>query len=140
MCPVLELSGQFTNLFIVAIVTFGVSFITELFHLTPFYDTALEEMTEIHQHGKTPTISSFRLTVSEDAFVVGKAVRDIMWPHASVITGISHLNHGEEMDDGEQRLYAGDTITLRARYFEKDEILQLLEGLVGTEYPIEIKD
>lgn len=136
----LELSGQFTNLLFVAIVMFGVSFITELFHLTPFYDTALEEMTEAHQQGKTPTISSFRLTVSEDAFVVGKAVRDIMWPHASVITGISHLNHGEEMDDGEQRLYAGDTITLRARYFEKDEILQLLEGLVGTEYPIEIKD
>ena len=42
----LELTGQFTNLFYVALVIFIVNFITELFNLTPFYDKALEEMVE----------------------------------------------------------------------------------------------
>lgn len=45
----LELTGQFTNLFYVALVIFVVSFITELFNLMPFYDKALEEMVEAEE-------------------------------------------------------------------------------------------
>ena len=136
----LELTGQFTNLFFVIFVIFLVSCITELFHLTPFYDQALEEMTEAHNHGKEPSISNFVLTVSDHAFVVGKAVRDIMWPHASVIVSITHAYGDQpEMDDGEQRLHAGDTVLLRARYYDKERILYQLRALVGTDHEISIE-
>lgn len=139
----IELTGQLTGLFYVALVVFTVSLITEIFHQTPFYDKALEEMIEVHHHGKTPMISSFTLTVSRNAFVVGKAVRDVMWPHTSIITSITHIDSDilEEMDDdGEQRLYTGDKVTIRACYYDREEILTLLRGLVGTEHEIEIKD
>jgi len=139
----IELTGQFSALFYVALVVFTVSLLTEILHQTPFYDKALEEMIEVHHHGKTPMISSFTLTVSRNAFVVGKAVRDVMWPHTSIITSISHADSDilEEMDDdGEQRLYAGDKVVIRACYYDKEEILSLLKGLVGTEHEIEIKE
>jgi len=134
-----ELSGQFTGLFYVAVVVFVVSLITEIFNQTPFYDKALEEMTEVHHHGKQMKISRFTLLVSQNDFVVGKAFRDIMWPHASVIESISHANSDilEEMDDGEQRLYPGDKVTIRAAYYDKEEILTLLVGLAGDDVEIE---
>ena len=135
-----ELSGQFTGLFYVAIVIFVVSLITEIFNQTPFYDKALEEMTEAHHHGKEMKISQFILHISSNDFVVGKAIRDIMWPHSSVIESISHADSDilEEMDDGEQRLYAGDRVTIRAAYYDKEEILRLLHGLAGSD--VEMKD
>lgn len=135
----LELSGQFTGLFYVALVVFLVSFITEIFNLTPFYDKALEEMTEACHHGKQMKISRFTLIVSPGDFVVGKALRDIMWPHTSVIESISHAGSDilKEMDDGEQRLYVGDRITIRAAYYDREEILTLLLGLAGDDVEIE---
>ena len=121
-----------------ALVVFVVSLITEMFNLTPFYDKALEEMTEVQHHGKEMKISKFTLTVSSNAFVTGKAVRDIMWPHASVIMSITYgSNHQVKMDDGEQRLYPGDTVTIRAGYYDKEEILKLLQGLAGDAVEIE---
>jgi len=134
-----ELSGQFTGLFYIAIAVFVVSLVTELFNQTPFYDKALEEMTEAHHHGKQMKISRFTLIVSPGDFVVGKSVRDIMWPHTSVIESISHAGSHvlEEMDDGEQRLYAGDKVTIRAAYYDKEEILKLLLGLAGDDVEIE---
>ena len=135
----LELSGQFTGLFYIAIVVFVVSLITEIFNQTPFYDKALEEMTEAYHHGKEMKISRFTLVVSPNDFVVGKAVRDIMWPHTSVIESISHADSDviAEMDDGEQRLYAGDRVTIRAAYYDKEEILALLVGLAGDDVEME---
>lgn len=133
----IELSGQFTALFYIAVVIFVVSLLTEMLNQTPFYDKALEEMTEVQHHGKEMQIASFHLTVAPNAFVVGKAVRDVMWPHASVIMSITYgSNHQVQMDDGEQRLYAGDTLTIRAGYYDQEEILALLKGLVGTEAKI----
>lgn len=131
----LELSGQFTGLFYVAVVVFVVTLLTEMFHLTPFYDKALEEMTETYHHGKEMMISRFTLTVSPNDFAVGKAIRDIMWPHASVIESISHADSDilEEMDDGEQRLYAGDKVTIRVGYYNEEEIFKLLRGIAGDD-------
>jgi len=136
-----ELSGQFTGLFYVALVVFIVSLITELFNQTPFYDKALEEMTEAYHHGKEMKISRFTLIVSPNDFAIGKAVRDIMWPHASVIESISHADSDvlEEMDDGEQRLYEGDRVTIRAAYYGEKEILDILKGIAGDDVIIESK-
>lgn len=136
----LELSGQFTNLFYVALVIFTVSLLTETLNLMPFYDKALEHMTQAEHKGKTMMISNFTLTVAANAIIVGKAVRDIMWPHASVIMSLTYgSNHKVKMDDGEQRLYAGDKITIRAGYYDLSEILELLKGLAGDEQPITIE-
>jgi hypothetical protein len=39
-------------------------------------------------------------------------------------------------NDGEKKLYVGDTLVLRARFFDEEEIRKMLVGLVGTEHEI----
>ncbi len=50
----LELTGQFSNLFYIALVIFVVAFLTELLGQIPFYDKALEEMVEAEEAKKHP--------------------------------------------------------------------------------------
>ena len=134
----LELTGQFSNMLFVALVIFTVSFITEAFNRTPFYDSALEKMEHAQNAGKAVNIACFEMKVSHNSFVVGKAVRDILWPSASVVISITRADETrKDMDnDGEKKLYVGDTVVLRARFFDEAEIRKILAGLVGEEHEI----
>ena len=134
----LELTGQFSNMLFVALVIFTVTFITEMINQTPFYDHALERMEHIQNQGKEPIIAHFEMTVAHNSFVVGKAVRDIMWPSSSVVVSIKRADETKkDMDnDGEKKLYVGDTLVLRAKFYDEDEIRSLLIGLVGKEHEI----
>ncbi|MBQ4317003.1 MAG: hypothetical protein IJC20_02025, partial [Clostridia bacterium] len=89
--------------------------------------------------GKEPIIAHFEMTVSHNSFVVGKAVRDIMWPSSSVVVSIKRADETKkDMDnDGEKKLYVGDTLVIRAKFFDEDEIRKLLVGLVGHDHEIE---
>ena len=129
-----ELTGQFQSLLFVALVIFTVNFITEIFNLTPFYDRALESMEHAQNKGRQPTIACFEMRVSHGAFVVGKTVRDIMWPSSSVVISVKRADESRiDMDhDGEKRLYAEDTLVVRAKYFDENEVRSLLAGLIGN--------
>ena len=133
----IELTGQFTSLFYVVLVVFTVSFIVEMVHQTSFYDRVVEDMEERQNHGKEAHIAYFEMTVSNDAFVVEKSVRDIMWPASSVVVGIRRNENNNDIDhDGERRLYAGDAIIMRVKFFDEDELKNQLYDLVGREYEI----
>ncbi len=134
----LELTGQFTDLFYVAAVVFTVNFITEMLNQKPFYDIALENMEHAQNKGRVPRIAHFEMKVSDNAFVIGKAVRDIMWPPSSVVISITRADEkNQDMDnDGEKRLYAGDRLVVRTKFFDEDELRKQLSGLVGTQYDI----
>ena len=138
----LELTGQFTDLFYVLLVIFTVNFITEIFHQKPFYDRVLERMEEAQNHGRTVKIGFFEMKVSGGAFVIGKAVRDIMWPSSSVVISVTRAEGNfQDMDnDGEKNLYEGDTLVLRAKYFDEEEIKNHLFDLVGREHEIRTID
>ena len=134
----IELTGQFTNLLFVALVIFTVTVITEMLNRTPFYDYALEKMEHAQNKGRQPIIACFEMKVAHGSFVVGKAVRDIMWPSASVVISVTRADETKkDMDnDGEKRIFAEDTLVLRARFFDESEIRKLLVGLVGSDYEI----
>lgn len=133
-----ELTGQYMNLFYVALVVFTVNAVTELLHQVPFYDRALENIEHAEYRDRKPAIACFEMRISDGAFVVGKTVRDIMWPPSSVVIGITRADEkNADMDnDGEKKLYAGDTVVLRAKFFDEDEVRSLLRGLVGDMYEI----
>lgn len=135
----IEFTCSCTNLFYVALVVFVVNFITAVFNQTPFYDRVLERLEENQNKGKTARIVSYRMKVSTDAFVVGKTVRDIMWPHSAVVVSVTRANHNDQdMDnDGEKKLYDGDTLILRLKLYDEKETLHRLRGLVGEQYQIE---
>ena len=80
----------------------------------------------------------FEMKVSKKAFVIGKSVRDVLWPHSSVVISIVGANnrHREMDSDGEKKLYEGDTLILQAEVTDINEIQSYLRSLVGSEYEI----
>ncbi len=138
----IECTAQYTNIFFVGIVVFGVYFITTLFDRKPFYDMVLEDMFEQQNHGIKRRIVRFEAQISEHAFVIGKSVRDIMWPHGSIITAIIRADRNKRMmdDEGEKKLYVGDTIVFHVQLYDEDEVTEYLYDLVGREHEMKISE
>ena len=115
-----------------------VAFVTELLNQTSFYDSVMERMEHEQTAGKTPRIACFELKVLPGAFVIGKAVRDVMWPPSCVVLSIKRAeNSTSDTDhDGEKKLYEGDTVIVRARFYDEKELEKLLLGLVGKNQQI----
>lgn len=139
----LEFTGVFTNLFYVAIVVFVVNFVIELLNQKPFYDRVLEGMEKKQNEGKKAKLNNFEMKVSAGSFVVGKAVRDVMWPSSSVVTEIRRADDldGSRKDldhDGEKLLLPGDTVIIRIKYFDEESIKKHLHELVGNDAPIKV--
>lgn len=136
----LELTGQFTDLFYVALVIFLVTCFTELVNLVSFYDRVMENMEKHQNKGKEAKISHFELIISQNSFVVGKAVRDVMWPASSMVLSITRLDDTvEDLDhDGEKMLLVGDRVILRARYHDLWLLIDQLRALAGEDHAIRI--
>ena len=135
----LELTNSINNIFYIVLIIFIVNFIVEIFDQPSFYDRVLENMEEEQNKDKIRKIDYFSLTVSEGSFVVGKAVRDVMWPQSLVVLNITRKNETiEKLDnDGERKIYANDKIIFKCRYFDEDELFNNMYDLVGRDYPIE---
>lgn len=138
----LELTNSFGNILYLVIVIFLVNFIVELFDQPSFYDQVLEGMEKEHHKDKVRQISHFELKVSENSFVIGKSVRDIMWPNSLVIISIKrdHENEDKLDNDGERKLYANDTLIVRCRYYEEQKLIRQMQSLVGEKYEIKKLD
>lgn len=134
-----EVTAQYENLFFVATAVFLVYFVTEIFNRTSFYDLLLEDMEEDQNHGKKAEVARFYVRVSHGAFVIGKAVRDILWPRSTIVTGI--IREGESalsMDNGgEKKMYEGDTLLVKSEFYDEEDLRRRLISLVGSEHPIE---
>ncbi|MBR2449588.1 MAG: chloride channel protein [Clostridia bacterium] len=138
----LELTGCFTNIIYVIFVIFTVSTINEFFNQMPFYDKVLKNMEEHEHEGKTFKTGYFKVKVEKGAFVVGKTVREIMWPpYCAVLSILRKVDEQEEFFNAiDQQILENDVITLRANYYEKERLEKLLHDLVGMGNQIENYD
>lgn len=135
-----EICGSASNILFAAIAVFTVSFIIEMYDQKSFYDRVLSSMEKAEHKDKTLTVKYFCTKVSKGAFVIGKPVRDILWPHASVIVSITRngKDFSDTDNDGEKRLYEGDSIIIRARCYNEEEIIDYLYDLMGRDHEIEV--
>ncbi len=135
-----EVTAGANNILYAAIVVFAVNFIIEMYDQKPFYDRVLASMEKAENKDKTLTVKYFKVKVSKGAFVIGKPVRDILWPHASVIVSITRdgKDFSDTDNDGEKLLYEGDTIVIRARCYDEEEIKDHLYDLMGRSHPIDV--
>lgn len=131
-----ELTGSFTAFFYVAVTVFTVNLVTELLGQLPFYDMVLEHTVRKQNKNLEFHTSYLEMTVSENSFVCGKTVRDIMWPYFCVVLSVKHKTEPKHNDsffnDGEKKLSAGDIIKVRVRYTDKDRVLERLYALAGN--------
>ena len=137
----IEFTSSFTNLFFVAIVVFIVYFAAELLNQQPFFEVVLKGLEEAQNEGMSAKIVRFEVKVSSGSFIVGKSVRDVMWPASSIVETISYEeNNKKDMDnDGEKKIFPGDTLTIRARLYDEEAVKNQLYTLAGKDHEIIIK-
>ena len=83
--------------------------------------------------GKTAHTVKVPLTVRENAFVVGKDLRDVLWPVSCVVLSVDRTT--DEHD--KLAISAGDVITVHYKTYDPIAVAEEVEALVGDQ-PTEI--
>ena len=114
-------------------ITVGVTFafvVIESMGIPSFTDTVIEGKTEEYNHGrKVQTIDAY-LTVGEDAFVIGKEIRDILWPPACVIVSVNNAISRARIGSG---MAEGDVLHVHCQTSHPEITANSLEALVGKQ-------
>ena len=126
----IEALGGFTNVLSV-IIAVTVSFlVVEIFDGNDFTDTVIEAKTRSIKIGNASEVE-VSLTVSEDAFVIGKHLRDILWPNDCFVVSIER-SHGHRKI---HEIMEGDVITVRYKTYNPCLVTEELTVLMGKQSP-----
>ncbi len=112
------------------IIAITVSLLTvELSRLEDFTDTMIKsKINAIHQ-GQKPTVIEVPLTVSSESFVVGKEMRDILWPNDCAIVSLDRAPENR----GNTEIGEGDVITVHYKTYHPDVVSEEFRILVGEQ-------
>lgn len=123
------LSGISNILPITIAVTFAFVVI-ESVGIPSFTDTVIEGKTEEYNRDrKTETIDAY-LTVGEGAFVIGKDIKDILWPPACVIVSVNNAISASRIGSG---MAPRDVLHIHCQTSHPDITARDLEALVGKQ-------
>lgn len=131
--------GMSNIIFVVIGVT--VSFLViETLGVTAFNDTVIESKIKAEHAGKTPHVIDSNLTVGEGAFVIGKEVRDILWPPTCTV--LSVIKNGNSTDG---TMLCGDVLHVHYLTYSPNDTARDLFALVGeqnndTEISMRVED
>ncbi len=104
--------------------------IIEVMGIAGFTDTVVESKVEAEHKDKTPQLIDAHFTVTSDAFVVGKEIRDILWPPTCVVTSVRKnalsRSHSSLIDEG-------DILHLHYRTYHPKDTFVKLEALIGRQ-------
>lgn len=89
-------------------------------------ECVLERRKELLHEGKTLTEEETEFTVEEDAFAVGKEVRDIFWPDGVRVLSVKKAGAGH-------LLATGDQLLLRISTYDRDLALNELAHILKKE-------
>ncbi|MBE6542589.1 MAG: hypothetical protein E7672_09140 [Ruminococcaceae bacterium] len=104
----------------------------ETLRMIPFTDTVIEAKVEKAHEGKTAHIVDTTLSVSDGAFVVGKEIRDILWPPTCIVLSVQKKNASHP----EPTIAAGDVLTVHYMTHDPADTMDILEAIVGKQEKI----
>ncbi len=102
--------------------------IIESLGVPAFSEVVIESRVETMNHGKNAMMIKTSLTVQKNAFIVGKEIRDILWPPTCVVTSV-------EKAPGATGSFtaSGDILHLHYMTYDNAETMSLLEALLGDQ-------
>lgn len=122
-----EVFSGFQNILMIVI---GVAFayITiECSHAISFNDLVSEQKIHETHKGKELITVNATFEVKEKAFVIGKEIRDILWPPYCAVISVKKYVVGSSI------LHKGDVLQIRYQTYDPDETYEIMESLLGKQ-------
>ena len=122
-----EALSSLPNIVTVAV---GVAFsylVVELSGIKDFSETVVEKKIAQNEKGRPMYVCDVHMTVKENAFAVGKEVKDILWPPRLVITSVYRQAVDEAM------FQIGDVLHLRYKSAYPEDTYEVLESFLGKQ-------
>jgi len=101
----------------------------EAMGVTAFNDVILESKVEAAQEGKTPQIFDRRIKVEPDSFLVGKEIRDILWPPTCVVLSVSKAPDAPHTS----AISEGDILHVHYLTYDTERTDKTFEALAGEQ-------
>lgn len=127
----IEALGGYSNV-VAVIIAVTVSFlIIGIFGGEDFTDAVIESRVRSVKKGKTATVIDVPLTVNKNAFVIGKELRDILWPNACSVVSIERSPEHR----GKHEILEGDIITVHYKTYDPTVTAEEIKILMGEQSP-----
>ena len=120
-------------LYVIAVA--GVAYIiSEMLGTKSINDSILERrIEEIDEDSPIKVFDTF-VTVKENAFAIGKQIRDIFWPPNLFVLSIKHASKNAEVDEhGGKDIREGDILHVRYSTHDEKQTKEELEAIVGEQ-------
>jgi hypothetical protein len=127
----IEALAGISNILPVAIGDTFAFLIIETSGVGSFNEAVVEQKVEENNADKTATVIDTKLTVQGSAFIVGKEIRDILWPPTCVITSVHKNDTTHRHSFG--GIAQGDVLEVHYKTYDNEETTQLLEAIVGKQ-------
>ena len=124
-----EALGGVNNILAIVIATTVAYLTAELSGVEDFTDAVIGAKARSVRKGAAATVTVTALTVEESSFVVGKELRDILWPDSCVVISVDRAQKSHHSEG----LHAGDVITVRYKTYDPAATAEELEILVGNQ-------
>ncbi len=114
-------------------ITVGVTIafvVIEAMGIESFTDTVIHGKVEKYSSGRENITIDAYLTVKDNAFVIGKEIRDILWPPACVIVSVNNAISATRIGSG---MAAGDILHVHCQSTHPSLTAKDLEALVGKQ-------
>ena len=124
-----EALGGIHNVLAVIIATTVALLITEASGLEDFTDTVIGAKIRSISRGKHPAVIEVPLTVQEGSFVIGKEVRDVLWPNSCTVVSFDRARENKQSPG----IGAGDVITVHYTTYHPTATAKEFKILVGEQ-------
>ena len=104
--------------------------VIEIAGIHSFNDLVIDSKVKAENKGKTPYLVDTSFVIKPNAFVIGKEIRDILWPPTCVITSV---RKNTLYDTHSPFLQEGDILHLHYRTTNPEHTFQKLEDLIGKQ-------
>ena len=125
----IEALSGISNVLPIIIATTAALLIVESSGLEDLTDTIIEAKLHKITKGKSSIDVEAPLTVSKGAFVIGKELRDVLWPNSCVVVSFNRVKHSKD----HSVISEGDVITVRYVTYDPSATVRELNELVGEQ-------
>lgn len=127
---IMELSGYNSDFLPTTIAIFTAFLVAELIGNTPLYDSLLERLREQNSKDEKIVKRSFGVIIEHGAFVIGRRIKDIIWPADGLVTELVKDDGESIVPDGETVMEEGDKLTLVVESSNYQETVEYITHLV----------